>query len=133
MCLRTGVPGAQAEHEAPAADLVEGFGRLRGDPRIPMQRRQDPCADLHARRRGGDRAGQRDTFPPALGVVTGWAPKELVRRPDRVKPELLGSQREVADRRPTDGRAVNERVSHREHEPDFDGAHRISAVETARV
>jgi len=74
MSLLTGVPGTEPEDEPPAADLVQRLDRLGCDRRIAMQGRQDPGADLHSGCRGGDGAGHRDAFPPAVDRSVGPTP-----------------------------------------------------------
>ena len=105
--LAAGVPGAEAEHEAAAADLVERLDRLRRDPGVPVERGQDPRADLHPRRRRGHGAGHRDALPPAVARPVGRAPQQLVRDPDGVETDRLGPHREVPDLDPARGRAVD--------------------------
>jgi hypothetical protein len=46
--LAAGMPGAEAQHESAATDLVEGLDRLCRDARVPVEGRQDPRANLHA-------------------------------------------------------------------------------------
>ena len=60
-------PAPRPKTNRPAADLVEGLGRLGDDARVPVERRQDPCPDLDRRGRRRHGARHRDAVPRALG------------------------------------------------------------------
>src|SRR6185436_14628830 len=66
-------------------------------------------------------------LPPPLPIVMGRSPEQLIRNPDRVERELLGSQGEGTNVDPARCRAVDERVPQREDETDLERAHETSA------
>jgi hypothetical protein len=51
----------------------------------------DPLTDV------GSGAGHGDGLPAPLPIVRGRTPQQLIGNPDRVEPEPLGSQGEVAN------------------------------------
>ena len=51
--------------------------------------------------------------------LPGRMPQELIRSPDGVEPELLGSQRKITNVDPARRRTVDERVAHRKDETYF--------------
>ena len=106
--LRAGVPGAEAEHEPPAADLVERLDGLRGDPGVPMQRGQDPRArpsPARSRRRPR-RSSRRTPTSPATcrqpGATTARPAVQTVSNPSssaRTARSRISVQRAVDHRR----------------------------------
>ena len=98
-----------------------------------MERRKDPGTDVDPRRRGGDGPPVIATpsqNPPRLAI--GRSPEELVAGPDDVEPDLLGSDREVADIGLADHRRGAEPLPHWER-PISDGRMVLSLDEDGRV
>ena len=84
---------ADAEHEAPAADLVDRGGHARDQARRvePEARHERPDHDAlgHAGQRGHDRPRvPRPALRAALVAV-----EQVIAEPDRVEPDLLGGAR----------------------------------------
>ena len=110
MRLATSMPGAEAEDEAAPLISSRVLDGLRGKPGIPMERGQDPGADLHPRSRCRHRASHRDALPPAADIAIGGTPEQLVGDPDRIEADRLGPGRELGDLDPARGRAVGPRL-----------------------
>ena len=79
---------AEAEHEPPAADLVDRRGHLGDQPRRVKADAGHQRADRHARRDRRQRGHQRPHLPRALVLV-----EQVVAEPDRVEARLLGGDR----------------------------------------
>ena len=85
--------GAEAEHEAAAADLVDRRRHLRDQARRVEARAGDERAEPHPLGRGGQRREQRPRLPrTALGPAVA-AVEQVVADPDRVEAALLGRAR----------------------------------------
>ena len=129
MTLAACVTRAEAEHETPAADLVERLDCLGQDRGVVMERRQDPRADLDRRRGGGHSTRHGEAFPPALRWLALWPPEQLVSRPHGVEADPFSADGEVLYLGPANGAAVDEGVAHRQHEADLQSFHRsVSAM-----
>src|SRR5215211_4940211 len=84
---------AEAEHEAPAADLVDRRGHLRDQPRRVTAGARDQRTEPHALGRRRERREQRPRLPRrALGPPVA-AVEQVVADPDRVEAALLGGAR----------------------------------------
>jgi hypothetical protein len=82
--------GAEAEDEAPAADLVDRRRHLGDQPRRVKAGAGDQRPDRHARRGRGQRGHQRPRLPRPAVLI-----EQVVADPDRVEPDLLGGARHV--------------------------------------
>ena len=82
--------GAEAEHEAPAADLVDRRGHLRDQARRVEAGAGDERTEPHPLGRGGEGGQQRPRLPgPALGPAVA-AVEQVVAEPDRVEAAGFG-------------------------------------------
>ena len=113
-------PGAEPQHDAPAADLVEGVGHLRQQRRVAEARAGDERPEVDAAGRLRHRAEHRPHLPDAAALslrhvdrrdVAGrGAPEDqVVGRLDRVEADLLAALRDLAQDGPGHRLAVPQR------------------------
>ena len=117
---------AEAEHEPPAADLVDRLDRLGGDAWVAVESGQDPRADLDPRGRGRDGAGHGDALPEPLRRSIRRAATAARRPPRRCRTRSPRRAARGPGCRPPRRGTVDEHVPHRENEADLERAHRTS-------
>ena len=127
------VAGAEAQDEAPIAELVDGVGHSRKQRGVAVARVHHQGADLHPAGLAGKRRGGHHALPgpvDAAGQLRGRAraerlqlPRrrvaEVIDQPQRVEPELLGPARESHDLRAARGLPAHRLTLVRQTESDL--------------
>ena len=92
--------GAEPEHEATAADLVDRGGLLGQQRRVVEVRARHERPELDPGGDGGDGAHQRPCLPRPARIAVGPAIEEVLAEPDRVEAEVLDGPHQVEQLRP---------------------------------
>ncbi len=126
------VTSPETKDEPTRADLVDRLGRLRGDTWVAMEGRHHPGPDLDLRGSRRKRRGDGDPVPETEDrTARCHSPEELVGAPDRVEPELLGTQGLITDLGPADRARILAGSQRSEDDTHFECPQRILHEATA--
>ena len=95
-------PGAEAEDEPAAADLVDRVGALGEHRRVVERGAGDERPELDPARRGRQRGQQGPGLPRSAWRAVGPAVEEVLADPERVEAEVLDRAGHVEELRPAD-------------------------------
>jgi hypothetical protein len=86
------VPGADAEHDASAAHLVDGLGHLRDQGRIPVRRAGDERPQPDPGRDPRQAGEQGPALPKPDRRLLAKRHEQVIGQPERIEAKPLGPQ-----------------------------------------